>query len=47
MRGRVNAIRTFKGLVADLRLTILFEDKLNLFQSLFYLCNDIVYTDIV
>ena len=25
MRGRVNAIRTFKGLVADLRFSIYFE----------------------
>ena len=29
MRGRVNAIRTFKGLVADLR-----------FNSLFFLCEN-------
>ncbi len=26
MRGRVNAIRTFKGLVADLRVRIIMEN---------------------
>ena len=50
--AKVIPAATFRKTVNGIQMTryngiIQIEDKLNLFQSLFYLCNDIVYTDIV